>query len=146
MRKKIKKYILLLLIVIIGISAIVGYKIWNKPHLDIKKAASVKISATALYSNLTTDSARMKPAFYNKVISVSGVVKEVIKNQQNQQVILLKTNVPGGSVNCTMEENAENIIAGEMIALKGICSGYIAGDVDMDLPGDVFLIRCYRAT
>jgi hypothetical protein len=24
--------------------------------------------------------------------------------------------------------------------------GYTGGDIDMELPGDVFLIRCYRAT
>ena len=32
-----------------------------------------------------------------------------------------------------MEENAGNIKAGDTIVIKGICSGYISGDVDMGL-------------
>ncbi len=51
--------------------------------------------------------------------------------------------IPDASVNCTMEENVNNIKAGDTILIKGICSGYINGDIDMGLPGDVFLIRCY---
>jgi riboflavin synthase alpha subunit len=77
------------------------------------------------------------------VVEVSGKITQVSLNQQHQQIILLKTNVSGGSVNCTMEEKANNIKAGDSIVLKGICSGYIGGDMDMGLPGDVFLIRCY---
>jgi hypothetical protein len=42
-----------------------------------------------------------------------------------------------------MEESANNIKEGDVISVKGICSGYIPGDKDMELPGDVFLIRCY---
>lgn len=144
MSRKVKRYILLSLIIIITIGALIGYQVWNKPHQNIKNAVAVKTSAIELYNSLTNDSVNTKALFINKIVAVSGEVKEVSKNQQNQQVILLKTNITDGSVNCTMEENIKNIKAGDMILLRGICICYIGGDNDMQLPGDVFLIRCYR--
>jgi hypothetical protein len=146
MKGKLKKNILIFFIVIVLIAVVTGYMIWNKPHQNVKDANAVKITAIELYNGLANDSTRAKSIYVNKVVAVSGEVKEVTKNQQNQQIILLKTNIPGGYVNCTMEENANNIKSGDTILLKGICSGYIGGDKDMDLPGDVFLIRCYYSS
>lgn len=143
MRKKYKRNIFLILIAIITIIVIIGYRIWNKPHRDIKNANATKTTSIALYKDLTKDSVNMKSIFINKIVAVLGEVKQISKNKQNQQIILLKTNVPQGSVNCTMEENIINIKVGDMFNLKGICLGYTGGDLDIGLPGDVFLIRCY---
>lgn len=146
MKGKLKKNILIFFIAIVLIAAVTGYLIWNKPHLNVKDANAINITAVDLYKIFTTDSASAKSKYLNAVVAVSGEVKQVSRNQQNQQIILLKTNIPDGSVNCTMEENANNIKAGDTIVVKGICSGYINGDIDMDLPGDVFLVRCYSST
>jgi len=146
MQRKTKRNIFLIFLAMIAIAAIVGYSIWNQPHKDIKNAPAVKTTAVTLYSNLTKDSTRMKSKFINKVVVVSGEIKQVSKNQKGDQIILLKTNILDGSVNCTMEEKTGDIKPGDTISIKGICIGYIGGDLDMGLPGDVFLIRCYRST
>lgn len=143
MTGKQKKNILIFFIAIFFIAVITGYMMWNKPHLNVKDADGIKITAIDLYKIFTTDSANAKSKYLNRIVAVSGEVKQVSLNQQNQQIILLKTHNPAASVNCTMEENANNIKAGDTIVVKGICSGYINGDIDMGLPGDVFLIRCY---
>jgi hypothetical protein len=130
-------------VIITGV--IIGYKLWNKPHENIKNASAIKINAIALYNTLANDSLYTPSSLINQVLVVSGKVKSVSKNQQKQQVILLETNVPDGSVNCTMEENVKIVKAGDSILLKGICMGYTGGDQDIQLPGDVFLIRCYHS-
>ena len=146
MAKKNRKIIWLIFIAIIAIVVFAIYRIWNAPHKNIKNADGVKCTASQLYTNLSRDSATMKSKFVNKVVIVSGQVKSILVNQQGQQIILLKTNVEGGSVNCTMEEKNNHVKPGDNISVKGICSGYIGGDPDIDLPGDVFLIRCYTST
>lgn len=146
MRRRFRKYIVLFLAVLIAIAAMIGYRAWNKPHENIEDAIAIKTNASLLYNSLANDSLNAKSDFINKVVMVSGKVKQVSENQQKQQVILLQTNIADGSVNCTMEENIKNIKVGDSISLKGICMGYTGGDSDMELPGDVFLIRCYRAT
>lgn len=126
----------------VAIAAIAGYSLWNEPHKDVKNASAIQISAMALYNNLTKDSVSMKSKFINNIVIVTGEIKQVSENQKGEQIILLETNISGGSVNCTMEEKANNVKKGDTISIKGICSGYIGGDPDIDLPGDVFLIRC----
>lgn len=146
MRKKTKRNIFLIFIAIVIAIAIVGYSIWNKSHLNVKNATALKTNAIALYSGLSKNDTLSKSIYLNKVVEVSGEINQISLNQQHQQIILLKTNVSGGSVNCTMEEKVNNIKAGDSIVLKGICSGYIGGDMDMGLPGDVFLTRCYPSS
>ena len=141
MRWKTKKNVFLFFILLAGIAAVIIYKAWNKPHQDIRDADAVKTTASELYINLDHNSSNSL-IFINKVVLVSGKVSHVLKNEQNQQVILLKTNTPGSFINCTMEEPANTIKEGDSISLKGICSGYSGGE--LGLPGDVFLIRCYR--
>jgi 3-deoxy-D-arabino-heptulosonate 7-phosphate (DAHP) synthase len=145
MGRKYKRHVLLSLAVVILTGVIIGYKLWNKPHEDIKNASAIRINAMALYHTLANDSSHTPSSFINQVLVVSGKVKHVSENRQKQQVILLETNVPDGSVNCTMEENVRNVKAGDSILLKGICMGYTGGDQDIQLPGDVFLIRCYHS-
>lgn len=145
MERKWGKFAVLTFAAIIVVAVIIGYRIWNKPHPDIKDADAVKITSIALYDILSkhgNDSA----TYLNKVVKVSGVISSISKNEQNQQIILLKSNASGGSVNCTMEKEVNDRKPGDTIVLKGICSGYISGDMNMGLPGDVFLIRCYRST
>jgi hypothetical protein len=143
MSKKTKKIIITSLVVVIAITAVVGYMMWNKPHKNVKDADAVSISAGELYNRFVTDSAKANAAYVNKVVLVSGEISQVSMNQQSQQIILLKTAVTGASINCTMEEKVADPKAGEKISIKAICSGYISGDADMGLPGDVFLIRGY---
>jgi hypothetical protein len=146
MERKTKRNIFSIFIAMIVIAAVIGFMMWNEPHRDIKDSTALKTTAVVLYSNLTKDSARMKSKLVNQIVEVSGEVKNVLKNQKGDQIILLKTNTSGGSINCTMEEKISNVKPGETISIKGLCSGYIGGDPDIDLPGDVFLIRCYPST
>ncbi len=141
-----KTNILILFIAIVLTAVVVGFLVWNKPHQEVKDAKAIKMTAIDLYKIFVTDSAKGSSAYVNKVVAVTGEVKQVLLNQQHEQIILLKTGAPGASVNCTMEENTNNIKTGDTIVLKGICSGYLGGDIDMELPGDVFLIRCYPSS
>ena len=135
-----KKILLVLAVLATGITC---YFMWNKPHQDVKDADALKISAIDLYNTFITDSAKAKSAYTDKVLLVSGEVNRVSLNQQGQQVVLIKTDVTGAFINCTMEEEKEILKTGDDITIKAVCNGYISGDTDMGLPGDVFLTRGY---
>jgi tRNA_anti-like len=143
MQNKTKKIILISAAVIIAVTAITGYLLWNKPHKNVKDADAAEITAMNLYNIFINDSIKARALYVDKVIQVSGEVAKLSVNQQAQQLVLFKTAVDGAYINCTMEEKASGFNAGDHIIIKGICSGYISGDIDMGLPGDVFLIRGY---
>ncbi len=142
MRKK-NRNILFIFSAIVLCGFVIAWFIWNKPHRDVKSAAAISTAATTLYNSFLNDSANANSTYLNKIVKVSGVVNKVSLNQQQQQIILLNTSVPGASLNCTMEQNSNNINEGDQVVLKGICRGYIPGDAEMDIPGDVVLTRCY---
>ncbi len=136
------KIILTVISCFIIIGSVAAWYLWNKPHLNVQDTtATTTITALALYDSFLKDPSSSKIKYIIKVIKVSGEVKEVSSNQQNQMVVLLKTTMPDASINCTMEENATNIKPGNTINIKGVCNGYLG---DMEIPGDVLLIRCYQ--
>ena len=142
MQKKYKNLTIIITAVVL-VTGVTMYFLWNKPHKNIKDATAVELSAVNLYTVFITDSLKAKSLYVDKVIQVLGEVARLSLNQQAQQIILIKTAVDGGYINCTMEKKNNALKAGDKIMLKGICSGYISGDIDMGLPGDVFLTRCY---
>jgi len=141
-----KKVIGISAIVVVLAAALMGYMLWNKPHKEVKDASGVKITASELYNSFITDSAKARTLYTDKVVQVTGEVARLALNQQDQQIILIKTPVSGAYINCTMEEKAEVLKEGDPVTIKGICSGYISGDADMGLPGDVFVVRGYPFT
>jgi tRNA_anti-like len=145
MKKSTKKIIVIIIIAIIAVMTLVGYVLWNKPHRNVRDASGIKVTAADLYNSFISDSAKARALYTDKVVEVSGEIIKINLNQQQQQIIFLKTAVDGAYINCTMEEDAEGHNVGEKILIKGICSGYIGGDADMGLPGDVILVRGYHS-
>lgn len=141
-----KKIILISLAVLFLAAAVVAYLLWNKPHKEVKSADGLQVNAAELYNQYITDSAKANLLYTGKVVEVKGEVVKFSLNQQGRQVVLIKTPVEGAYINCTMEESVALLKEGSVISIKGICSGYIAGDADMGLPGDVFLVRGYSST
>lgn len=127
--------------IIAGAIGIAFYSIWNKPHRNIDDAKALEINAPDLYDMLSKQDEKGISSLINTIVSVSGSVEKVMYNQNKQQVVYLKTLEENGYINCTMEQPVANIKVGDSVKIKGICSGYIAGE--FGLAGDVFLIRSH---
>lgn len=138
-----KKNIIFLILAILVIVAIAGYYFYNKGPVNIKAAAAIKTEATSLYQAFSKDSAGAKKMYWNNILEVSGIVKKVSKNQENQFVVLLQTNEAGAYINCTLEEAVGAPAENSQATLKGICTGMGMGDADLGIMGDVYLVRCY---
>ncbi|MCW3111519.1 MAG: hypothetical protein JWQ09_6025 [Segetibacter sp.] len=140
---KTKRNIFVSIFGLVIIAAIIGFYLFNKEGPDIKNANAAKIAATDLYATFSKDTVAAKQMYFEKILEVSGVVTQLTKNQQSQPIILLKTATDEASINCTMEDTAVNLKAGDQISIKGICTGIGQGDADLGIAPDVYLIRCY---
>lgn len=125
------------------VGALVFYLMWNKPHTNVEASKPIAVDAVTLYTLFSQDSAKAKSGYQEKVVAVTGKLHAQSTNQQQQQVVTLETAVPGAYVNCTMEQQMKSLPPGTTVTLKGICSGIGAGDADLGILGDVYLIRCY---
>lgn len=144
MAGKVKKVGLIILLLVLT-AVTVGYFVWNKPHRDVSTAAGIETNAVDLYQAFITDSSAANAKYIDKIAEVTGTVKAISANQQQQQVLALQTKAGDASVNCTMEQNDATIKDGMTVTVKGICTGIGEGDAELGIMGDVYLIRCYIA-
>ncbi len=143
MNSNIKKTIVFAAIVSLLLLAGFTYSYYQLGPLDVKNANGKKMAAADLYEHFSKDSLSSKIAYLQKILEVRGTVSQVSQNQQNEVVVLLKTSQSAAAINCTLEEPIKNIKEGDIIAIKGICSGMGESDRELGIWGDVYLIRCY---
>ena len=145
MTRRTKKTIILSILGLTAIGVSIGLYFFYKGPVCVKCTSGKKVSATALYQVLSTDSVLANKEYISqtandKILEVSGVVSKVSQNQQNQAIIKLKTNEADAYVNCTMEGWAEKTKEGDSLIIKGICTGIGS---DLGIRGDVYLTKCY---
>jgi len=143
MKQKTKKIILISFTAILITCLAAGSYLYNKGPLNVKDSKGIPVIANELYALYSNDSAKANNRFTSKVLIVKGEISEISVNSKQQKIILIKTDIPGAYVNCTLEEPIENINASGMISIKGICSGIGQGDADLGIMGDVYLTRCF---
>jgi hypothetical protein len=125
------------------IAGATGFYFFNKGPVNIKSSEATKIEAAALYQVFSKDSVQARKTYADKILEVSGTIKQISKNQQNQVIVMLQTNEAGAFINCTLEEDKPGLVENKSVSLKGICTGMGMGDADLGILGDVYLIRCY---
>lgn len=101
----------------------VGAYMWYKPHPKAENAKGIKIEASAIAKEYTTDEKSADVRYLNKAIEVTGVVAELQKNQDGGLMVILQTEDPAAGVQCTLRDRNTNPQKGQKITLKGFCSG-----------------------
>lgn len=124
-RKKI--FIVILILGFLG--AFFGYKIYNKPHVNIAEAsADITIEASKILNEFSTDETKANSKFLDKIVLIKGEVSDV-KTEKGKGIITLKTDDDFGSVLCHLSEKSTKkmsmIKQGQSVTIKGICTGYL---------------------
>lgn len=132
---KLKK--VLLLVVVMGLlGAAVGSYLWFKPVEKISgMEAEMSIPANELFNAFETDEANANEMYLNKVIEVTGIIREVKSNEKGLPSVIFETDDVIFGVMCEFESTsgAESIKQGDLLTIKGICTGKLL---------DVVLNRC----
>lgn len=131
-KKRILKWSLLFVLIIIVTGGFIGYKMYNKPHRNVDEAKGTAVTAAQLITDYETNEADANGKYLDKVLEVTGEITEVSKNQKAETVITLKGSVMGGII-CTLEGTAAiEVKPATTVTIKGICTGYLT---------DVVLVR-----
>ncbi|MFT3909402.1 MAG: hypothetical protein QM737_08265 [Ferruginibacter sp.] len=142
MKKKVRNILLVVLLLALS-GAGIGYYLYNKGPVNVQGSDAININAGDLYQAYISDSSAAQKKYTDKILLVSGEVHDISSNLQKKKIILLKGSTDGAYINCTMEENIENIHVTDKVNIQGICSGIGEGDTDLGIKGDVYLTRCY---
>jgi hypothetical protein len=110
---------------LVGLTAIVGYKLYNKPHRNVEDEKAVRVDAAELFDEFQTDEQTANLRYLDKALEVKGTISEMLTNQDGQAVLVLKTNDPLFGISCTMT-GPVTVQPGMHVTIKGFCNGYLS--------------------
>ena len=138
-----RKWILVLVIIVIIVAAWYGYSEYNRTHTDLQgQKAVATLTAASLIGAFDKDSAAAGKQYNEQVIAVQGTVKKM-EMAENPVVIFLGDPSQMSSVQCSMDSthaaDYKDIRNGATIMVKGLVTGYRTDDI---FGTDVILNRC----
>lgn len=146
MNKKVVKIGFISLGSLILIAIGIAFYMYNKPHQNIAKSeAEYKVTATQLYRDFSTNETKANQKYLSaasgKVIQVSGIIGQIINDTHGGLTLVLKDPAMGdGGINCSIGsrdiDKAKTLKIGNIVTLKGECTGYL------DITGEVTLVKC----
>lgn len=131
-------------LVLIAAGGLYIYREYNRTHKDTADLEpDYSITATQLIKEFESDEQSSNGKYWNKVILVDGMVKEIAKDDRGFYSVVLGDTSVMSSVRCSMDsihnKESASLQKGTNAAMKGICTGFNRDDL---LGSDVILIRC----
>lgn len=122
--------------------AATGYVFYKKNSPGTDSRNSIEVNALKLYDVYSHDPLLAEKRYRNRTVLVKGELYTIIRNVQQQDVVLLKTSMPRSFINCTFKQAVEHIKPMSPVLIRGTCSGQVQPYPDMGITGDVYLTRC----
>jgi hypothetical protein len=152
------KIILISFLGILGISGlIIAYLLNKEPDLPTNLPAEITITAKSLNASFSENETASNKKYNDKIISVTGIVKEVLKDEKNTTITLdaedgmntvscsffscSESDKKTFGKNCVLadqeNEKAASLKIGQSVKIKGKCTGYLM------LSGVVLNLCCF---
>lgn len=152
MKKKIVKWGLIFLVSGLVIGGGIVFYLFNMPHRDVQASnIDYKISASELVIEYLTNTDKANNKYLqeegdSKILAVTGIVRSIDEDMNNQKVVLLQDYQIQAGVSCTFTAstnvNAEKLIIGDKVTIKGVIRSGAGYDEDLELYEDVILEKC----
>ena len=137
-KHKMKKFLIIVLILAAG-AASYGFYLYKKPRAGASemKTAFV-VDAKSIFSEFSTNENEANKKYLGKAIEVSGSVKTIDLDEHGAMNVSIETGELG-AVSCQFEkkEKMPTVIPGDMVRVKGVCTGFLL---------DVVLVDCEMET
>ena len=135
-RKKILfRTIVIISVLLLGLFILLFYRTSNTYTAASK--AEINIKASALLNTYLSDEKKANNLYTNKLIKVSGVLKD-ITYLNNRTTVILENAMSSSGIICELnqEESSklEKLEKGKKVKVMGICKGFLK---------DVILLNCY---
>lgn len=133
-----KRALLFLLLVVLLVGGAIAYRMYSAgvPQAT-ERTADVSVKATELFQAFQADETAAGQRFNDKVVAVSGTVREVVQEGDGRTTVILDTGDPLGGIVCEFAPGAEHgCTTGGSATIKGFCAGFNL---------DVLLQRCAKS-
>ncbi|MFL5742625.1 MAG: OB-fold protein [Flavisolibacter sp.] len=120
-----KRTILIIVVLVIGLAAWYGYKLYSDKNPDLKNSdPDFTLDAAALIQAFNKDSAAASKQYINKIVLVKGTISKL----DTSGVVALGTAGEMSTVECNMDKRHKEDLAaikeGSDVSVKGRCTGF----------------------
>ena len=142
-----RKYVIGGIAMLLLVAALWAYREFNRERVDSKNVEpKFRTEAIDLLREFTNDEklASQKYSGQDIIIAVSGNIKEIVKNENGYQTILIGDLQGASSVRCLMDtlysDAANQLQQGQRVRMKGNFNGYKSDD--LGIGADIELNFC----
>ena len=135
------KFTLGFIVIVVIAGAGFAWWVYHKPHRDINNEIAVKVEATALLDAFKQNEKTASAKYNDKVLELSGIVKEASKNEAGNWVVNIENRTQTGSITVAFSALQDAIQPFDSIAYKGICAGYFPEDNSVVINEAVLLFK-----
>lgn len=125
------RFIILAVLVAVAIGAWYGWLQYDKPTPKATEAVTeITIEAPALMQAFQADEAAAGKIYNDKVVEVTGRVREVSSDSGGPATMYLETGDGLGVISCECAPGMQPKSPGSEVTIKGFCAGY---NMDVEL-------------
>ena len=135
------KFTLGFIVIVVIAGAGFAWWVYHKPHRDINNEIAVTVEATALLDAFKQNEKTASAKYNDKVLELSGIVKEASKNEAGNWVVNIENTTQTGSITVAFSPLQDAIQPFDSIAYKGICAGYFPEDNSVVINEAVLLFK-----
>jgi len=115
--------------------------VYHKPHRNINDEIAVKVATNALLDAFKQNEKKASSQYNDKVVELSGIVKEASKNEAGNWVVNIENDMHTGSITVAFSALRDAVQPFDSIAYKGICAGYFPEDNNIVINEAVLLFK-----
>jgi hypothetical protein len=122
------KFTLGFIVIVVIAGAGFAWWVYHKPHRNINNEIAVKSETNALLDAFKQNEKTASSQYTDKVLELSGIVKEASKNEAGNWVVTIENEAQTGSITVAFSTLQDQLQPFDSIAYKGICAGYFPED------------------
>ena len=135
------KYILGFIVIVVIAGAGFAWWVYHKPHRNINNEVAVKVPVNTLLDAFKQNEKKASSQYNDKVLELSGIVKEASKNEAGNWVVNIENDMHTGSITVAFSALQDAVQPFDSIAYKGICAGYFPEDNNIVINEAVLLFK-----
>jgi len=135
------KFTLGLIVIVVIAGAGFAWWVYHKPHRNINDEIAVKVATNALIEAFKQNEKTASAQYNDKVLELSGIVKDASKNDAGNWVINIENDAQTGSITVAFSALQNTVQPFDSISYKGICAGYFPEDNNVVINEAVLLFK-----
>jgi hypothetical protein len=135
------KYTIGFIVIVVIAGAGFAWWIYHKPQRNINNEIAVKTETNALLDAFKQNEKTASTQYTDKVLELSGIVKEASKNEAGKWVVNIENATVTGSITVAFSALQDQVQPFDSITYKGICAGYFPEENNIVINEAVLLFK-----